>query len=149
MVHERKEQAMNTNIQTQNREGSLAQSGAQQAAAMEQARDLPFVVPPVDVFENESGITLLADLPGVSRDRLGVRVDGDSLLIEATAATAGPQDMQLVYGEAQYPSYRRQFTLSRELDASRIDASLKDGVLKLTIPKLEEAKPRRIEVQVG
>ena len=139
---------MNTNIQTQNREGNLPETGAQQSGA-DQVRDKPFVVPPVDVFENESGITLLADLPGVSRDRLGVRVDGESLLIEATAATVGPQDMQLVYGEAQYPSYRRQFTLSRELDASRIEASLKDGVLKLTIPKLEEAKPRRIEVQVN
>src|SRR5688500_12533053 len=109
----------------------------------------PFVVPPVDVYEDESGITLLADLPGVSRDRLGVRVDGDSLVLEAVAATAQPENMQLVYGEAQYPSYRRQFTLSRELDAARIEASLKDGLLKLTIPKLEEAKPRRIEVRAG
>jgi HSP20 family molecular chaperone IbpA len=109
----------------------------------------PFVVPPVDIFENESGITLLADLPGVSRDRLGVRVDGDSLVLEASAATLQPDNMQLVYGEAQVPSYRRQFTLSRELDASRIEASLKDGVLKLAIPKLEEARPRRIEVRVG
>jgi HSP20 family molecular chaperone IbpA len=139
---------MNTNIQTQNREGNLPETAAQQSGA-DQARDKPFVVPPVDVFENESGITLLADLPGVSRDRLGVRVDGESLLIEATAATVGPPDMQPVYGEAQYPSYRRQFTLSRELDASRIEAILKDGVLKLSIPKLEEAKPRRIEVQVN
>jgi HSP20 family protein len=113
------------------------------------AANQPFVVPPVDVFENESGITLLADLPGVSRDRLGVRVDGESLILEATAATIQPENMELVYGEAQYPSYRRQFTLSRELDASRIEASLKDGVLKLGIPKLEEAKPRRIEVRVG
>jgi HSP20 family protein len=115
----------------------------------EQERNQPFVVPPVDVFEDESGITLLADLPGVSRDRLGIRVDGESLVLEATAATLQPENMQLVYGEAQYPSYRRQFTLSRELDASRIEASLKDGVLKLAIPKLEEAKPRRIEVRVG
>ena len=115
----------------------------------EQAGNQPFIVPPVDVFEDESGITLLADLPGVSRDRLGVRVDGESLLLEATASTAQPENMQLIYGEAQYPSYRRQFTLSRELDASRIEASLKDGVLKLGIPKLEEAKPRRIEVRVG
>jgi HSP20 family protein len=120
-----------------------------QTTPQEQGREQPFVVPPVDVFENESGITLLADLPGVSRDRLGVRVDGDNLVIEATASTAWPQEMQLVYGEAQYPSYRRQFTLSRELDTSGIEASLKDGVLKLTIPKLEEAKPRRIEVKVG
>lgn len=112
-------------------------------------REQPFVVPPVDVYEDEAGITLLADLPGVSRDRLGVRVDGESLILEATAATAQPEGMQLVYGEAQVPSYRREFTLSRELDAARIEASLKDGVLRLAIPRLEEAKPRRIEVRVG
>jgi HSP20 family molecular chaperone IbpA len=109
----------------------------------------PHVVPPVDVFENENAITLLADLPGVARDQLHVRVDGDSLVIEATASTAGPDRMELVYGEAQVPAYRRQFTLSRELDTSRIEAQLKDGVLRLTIPKAEEAKPRRIQVQAG
>ena len=109
----------------------------------------PHVIPPVDVFEDESGITLLADLPGVSRERLGVRVDGDSLLIEGTVEVAGPKDMDIVYGEAQVPAYRREFTLSRELDASRIEAQLKDGVLRLTIPKAEEARPRRIQVRVG
>jgi len=109
----------------------------------------PHVIPPVDVFEDESGITLLADLPGVSRERLGVRVDGDSLQIEGTVDVAGPKDMEIVYGEAQVPAYRREFTLSRELDASRIEAQLKDGVLRLTIPKAEEARPRRIEVRVG
>jgi HSP20 family protein len=109
----------------------------------------PHVVPPVDVFENDASITLLADLPGVQRDALHVRVDGDSLVLEATATTAGPDNMQLVYGEAQCPAYRRQFTLSRELDASRIEAHLRDGVLRLTIPKAEEARPRRIQVNVG
>ena len=108
-----------------------------------------FVVPPVDVFESEAAITLLADLPGVTRDQLHVRVDGDSLVVEATASTAGPENMELVYGEAQVPAYRRQFTLSRELDTSRIEAQLRDGVLRLTLPKAEEARPRRIEVQVG
>lgn len=109
----------------------------------------PHVIPPVDVFEDEAAITLLADLPGVPREQLQVRVDGDSLVLEATAATAGPEDMELVYGEARFPTYRRQFTLSRELDATRIDAQLRDGVLRLTIPKAEEAKPRRIQVQVA
>jgi HSP20 family molecular chaperone IbpA len=112
-------------------------------------RDTPFVVPPVDVYEDESGITVLADLPGVSRDRLGVRVDGDTLVLEATASTPQPEGMQLIYGEANCPTYRRRFTLSRELDTARIDASLKDGVLKLSIPKLEEARPRRIEVRAA
>lgn len=111
--------------------------------------DTPFVVPPVDVFEDDSGITLLADLPGVSREALGVRVDGDSLEIEATATSAAPKDMELVHGEAQVSAYRRRFTLSRELDSTAISAELKDGVLRLTIPRSEEAKPRRIPVQVG
>ena len=115
----------------------------------QQQQQQPFVVPPVDVFEDASGITLLADLPGVSKERLDVRVDGDALVIEATAATSGPDNLELVYGEAQFASYRRRFTLSRELDTSRIDAQLKDGVLRLAIPKAEEAKPRRIQVNAG
>ena len=131
---------MNSQLQTERR---------QDVARQDAGRPEPFMVPPVDVFEDESGITLLADLPGVARDRLAVRVDGETLTLEASAVTAQPDNMELVYGEAQVPSYRRQFTLSRELDASRIDASLKDGVLQLAIPKQEEAKPRRIEVRVG
>lgn len=124
---------------------------AQNAPSRPQPRQAqpPAVIPPVDVFEDEQAITLLADLPGVPREQLHVRVDGDNLVLEATASTTGPENMQLVYGEAQVPTYRRQFTLSRELDASRIDAQLRDGVLRLTIPKAEEARPRRIQVQVG
>ena len=121
-------------------------AGRELAAREPQQR---YVVPPVDVFENDASITLLADLPGVAREQLHVRVDGDTLLLEATAATAGPENMELVYGEAQVPNYRRQFTLSRELDTGRIEAQLRDGVLRLTIPKAEEARPRRIQVQVG
>ena len=128
----------------------MANNDLQTRTASEgQTPSAPHVVPPVDIFEDDSGITLLADLPGVSRDRLGVRVDGDSLTIEGTAEVAGPRQMELVYGEAQPPVYRREFSLSRELDASRIEAQLKDGVLRLTIPKAEEARPRRIEVRVG
>jgi HSP20 family molecular chaperone IbpA len=132
---------MNSELQTTRGRPAAERTGTSAPA--------PHVVPPVDVFEDESGITLLADLPGVSRDRLGVRVEGESLLIEGTVDVAGPKEMDIVYGEAQVPAYRREFTLSRELDSSRIEAQLKDGVLRLTIPKAEEARPRRIEVRVG
>jgi len=127
-------------------------SASSRAAADAPAGNAPqsFVVPPVDVFENENAITVLADLPGVPRDQLNLRVDGDTLVIEATASAAStPPDMELVYGELQCPAYRRQFTLSRELDTARIEAQLRDGVLRLTIPKAEEARPRRIQVQAG
>jgi HSP20 family protein len=128
---------------------TTASSTPAQRGAAPETPATPFVVPPVDVFEDENGITLLADLPGVSREGLGVRIDGDTLQIEATAATQGPQNMELLHGEAQVPAYRRRFTLSRELDSSKISAQLKDGVLRLTIPRAEEAKPRRIQVQVA
>jgi HSP20 family protein len=108
-----------------------------------------YLVPLVDVFETEAGLTLLADLPGVTKDGLGLRVDGDNLVIEGRVGTLGPENMQLIYGEAQHSAYRRQFILSRDLDRSRIDAKLTDGVLRLQIPKAEEAKPRRIEVKLG
>jgi HSP20 family molecular chaperone IbpA len=137
---------MNNAVQTIPSDTDRAQPAAQQ---QEQQKQQPFVVPPVDIFEDEHAITLLADLPGVQRDQLHLRVDGDTLLLEATARTSGPGDMQLVYGEAQCPNYRRQFTLSRELDTQRVEAQLRDGVLRLTIPKAEDARPRRIQVQVG
>ena len=107
------------------------------------------LLPSVDVYEDETGITLTADLPGVSKERLGVKVNGDNLLIEGDVAVPASQEMELMYAEILATSYRRSFTLSRELDASKIDANLKDGVLKLRIPKAEEAKPRRIEIKAG
>ena len=125
------------------------QTTSSRAPAREATQPQPHVVPPVDVYENENAITLLADLPGVTRENLQVRVDGEALVLEATATPGGPENLELVYGEAQVAAYRRQFTLSRELDVSRIEAQLRDGVLRLTIPKAEEAKPRRIQVQVG
>lgn len=140
---------MDTQVQTSGRGGVQARQPDTRREPAPQQHEQPFVVPPVDVFENESGITLLADLPGVALEQLAVRVDGDTLHIEGTAAPQGPGEMELLYGEAQFPCYRRQFTLSRELDASRIEANLKDGVLRLSIPKLEEARPRRIEIQAG
>lgn len=107
------------------------------------------VMPLVDVFEDSTGVTILADLPGVAKDRLGVRVEGDSLVIEGAASPPETGDMELLYGELLSPFYRRSFTLSRDLDPGKIEANLSNGVLKLSIPKVEAAKPRRIEVRVG
>lgn len=107
------------------------------------------VLPPVDIFEDDAGFTVLADLPGVAKDRLAVRVDGDSLVIEGAAEAPVGADMTLIYGEVLNPLYRRTFTLSRELDPGKIEAKLENGVLRLNIPKAEEARPRRIEVALA
>lgn len=105
------------------------------------------LMPPVDIFEDDAGFTLTADLPGVSPEGLGVRVNGDNLLIEGDVTIPAPQDMELVYAEVVASRYQRSFTLSRELDASGIEANFKNGVLILKIPKAEEAKPRRIDIK--
>ena len=104
------------------------------------------VLPSVDVFEDASGITLLADMPGVSKDNLDLKIEGDSLLIEGNAQPKTPEGLEAIYAEVRVPRYRRSFTLSHELDTARIDANLKDGVLTLRIPKQAHAQPRRIEV---
>lgn len=117
-------------------------------AATEQERQRA-VLPAVDVFEDESGITLRADMPGVPKENLELRIEGDSLLIEGAVRALVPEAIEAVYAEVRVPRYRRSFTLSRELDTAKIDANLKDGVLTLRIPKQAHAQPRRIEVRAG
>jgi HSP20 family molecular chaperone IbpA len=106
------------------------------------------LTPPVDIVENDTGITLLADMPGVSKERLNIRVDGENLTIEGSAEVQVPEQIELLHSEMRTPLFRRTFTLSRELDSAKIEASLRDGVLRMHIPKAEEARPRRIEVNV-
>lgn len=111
--------------------------------------DEPALLPPVDVVEDPQGLTLLADLPGVPRDKLTLDVDGDQLTIEAEMRLALPEGLTPNHAEVQVSRYRRQFTLSKELDAEHITAELQHGVLKLRIPKAAHAQPRKIQVQVG
>jgi HSP20 family molecular chaperone IbpA len=112
------------------------------------AGESPAMVPAVDVLENETGITLKADLPGVSRDGLNIRVDGETLTIEGQVNLGDVQALEPVYAEIRTAQYKRSFVLSRDLDTSKIDATMKNGVLTLTVPKLEQATPRRIAVRV-
>jgi HSP20 family molecular chaperone IbpA len=107
------------------------------------------LLPPVDIYEDAAGITLVADLPGVSRERLSVQVDKDTLLIEGEAAIEMPSEMEALYADLRTTRFRRSFTLSRELQADQIDAQMQDGVLTLKVPKRAELQPRKIQVNVG
>lgn len=113
------------------------------------SRQEPALLPPVDVIEDSTGITLYADLPGVPKDKLNLRVEGDTLTIDAEVSLPVPQGMEATHAEVQLARYRRAFTLSKELDPAKVGAELSHGVLRVRIPKAEHAQPRRIQVQVG
>jgi len=107
------------------------------------------LAPAVDITETDSGITLLADMPGVPKDGLTIQVDGDNLTVEGRARIDVPDSIELLHGEVRSPYFRRSFVLSRDLDSSKIEASLRNGVLSMHIPKSEQARPRRVEVNVA
>lgn len=122
----------------------------QESKAVQETREQErAILPAVDIFEDSAGITLQADMPGVSSERLDVQIDGESLSIEGKVEIPVPEQMNALYADIRSTRYQRSFSLSSELDADKVEASLKDGVLTLRIPKREEHKPRRIEVQTA
>ena len=115
-------------------------------ATGESTRNVPVFVPPVDIYESENSLTLVADMPGVPLESVDIDLDSDQLTIRGTAAPSEEKG-KVVYKEYSYGDYYRQFTLSSDIDREKINASMKDGVLKLVLPKAEAAKPRKITVQ--
>jgi HSP20 family molecular chaperone IbpA len=105
------------------------------------------LLPAVDIYENDAGITLEADLPGVSRDRLDIQIDHNNLTIEGEVAVEVSENVKPLYADVRGTRYRRSFSLSPELDTENVDANLGNGVLSLKIPKRAELQPRRIEVK--
>ncbi|HKJ31237.1 MAG TPA: Hsp20/alpha crystallin family protein [Balneolales bacterium] len=103
--------------------------------------------PSVDIFENERELTLLADLPGVTSENLTIDLRENTLTLTGEVEPFERADEEDVLIEYEIGKYYRQFSLSNVIDQSKIDAKLTDGVLRLTLPKVEEAKPRKIEVR--
>ena len=118
------------------------------AVKKETTADEAALLPPVDVVEDASGITLYADLPGVPKEKLNLHVEADTLTIEGEIDLEMPGGMEASHAEVSLPRYRRVFSLSKELDSSMVGAEFSQGVLKLTIPKAEHAQPRKIDVKV-
>ncbi len=120
------------------------------AKSEEQARyDDSRMLPPVDVIEDASGITLYADLPGVPKDKLNIRVEADTLTIEGEVSLPVAANVEASHAEVNLARYQRAFSLGQELDCEKVAAEFKNGVLKLHIPKAEHAKPRKVEVRVA
>jgi len=114
----------------------------------ESTRNVPIFVPAVDIYESENELTLLADMPGVPIDNVDIDLNDDQLTIKGTA-TEEDQGGTALLKEYSVGDYYRQFTVSSAIDREKIKASMKDGVLKLVLPKAEAAKPRKIEVKTS
>lgn len=105
--------------------------------------------PSVDIFENDKELVLLADMPGVQAKALNIDLRDNTLTLDGEVEpfeAAGEED---VLTEYEMGKYYRQFSVSEVIDQEKIDAQLKDGVLRLTLPKVEKAAPRSITVQAG
>lgn len=135
-----------TTAVTKNEHASRTDAATRNEAAQ---RSDAALMPPVDVIEDSTGITLRADLPGVPKDKLKLQVEAGTLTIEGEVSIPMPESMEATYAEVGVPRFRRVFTLSKELDSAKVSAEFKHGVLSLRIPKAEHAQPRRIDVKVS
>ena len=105
--------------------------------------------PAVDIFENDTEIVLLADMPGVKAQDLNIDLRDDTLTLDGGVEALEASGEESVLMEYEVGKYFRKFSLSEVIDQEKIDAQLKDGVLRLTLPKVEKATPRTIAVQAG
>lgn len=112
----------------------------------ERIREGKTFIPATDIVETEDKILLLADMPGVDEKSINVTLENNVLTIEGQQTTNEPENMSLFYSEYETGNYYRSFTLGDAIDRAKIEAKYKGGVLHLILPKAEEAKSRKIEV---
>jgi HSP20 family protein len=114
----------------------------------ESTRDVPSYIPAVDIYESPEALTLVADMPGVGAENVAIDVHDNHLTLRGTVTVEGEKERMLLQ-EYGVGDYFREFTLGRAIDQSKIEASVKHGVLTLTLPKAEAIKPRKISVKTG
>ena len=139
---------MATRQEVASRPSTEAQVHAQGRGQLQQKPALA-LAPAADIFEDADGISIVLDMPGVTKERLTVKADRNELVIEGEAAIDMPQGMEAAYAEVRSAHYRRSFVLTNELDTGSVEASMKDGVLSIRVRKRAELKPRQIEVQAA
>lgn len=120
---------------------------AEVTAPAEQTKPGLVFTPAVDIFETDTELTLLADMPGVKINNLNIDLNENVLTLDGDVESPEGADETDIIREYRTGKYQRQFTLSQVIDQSKIDAELKDGVLQLKLPKIEAATPRKITVK--
>jgi HSP20 family molecular chaperone IbpA len=115
----------------------------------ERTRDRKAFVPRTDIYEDGESIVIVADLPGVAEEALEITLEKGVLTIDGAVELNAPEGYTLAYAEYEVGDYQRSFKLSNQIDQAKIEATFKDGVLRLTLPKIGPAKTKKIAVKTG
>jgi HSP20 family protein len=105
-----------------------------------------YFIPDADIYESDQALTVVLEMPGVDKSHIDIRVVDDVLQIEGSIDFSKYQGLTPIYAEYPVGHYRRGFSLSNQIDQHKISADMSDGVLTITLPKVEEVKPRRISI---
>lgn len=116
-------------------------------AEVETTRNVRTFVPRVDIYETENTVVLVADMPGVNENGVDITLEKNILTIKGYAEPQAPDNFEPAYSEYHFGNYERTFALSDEVDREQIEATVKNGVLRLTMPKAEAARTRKITVK--
>jgi HSP20 family molecular chaperone IbpA len=127
--------------ETEKRE--IAETGA------ERTRDRPAFVPRADIFETDDEIVVVADMPGVDESTVDITLENNVLTINGYVELEQPEGHSLTYAEYRVGDYQRAFSLSDQIDREGIEATVKDGVLRLHLPKITEARVKKIAIKAG
>ena len=118
-------------------------------AATERIRNVKTFVPRVDIYETKEALFLIADMPGVDEKTVDVELEKNVLTISGRAEDGKVKDYNLVFSEYEVGDYERTFTVSNEIDRDKIKATVKQGVLRLELPKAEKVKPKKITINAA
>ncbi|OGQ95067.1 MAG: heat-shock protein Hsp20 [Deltaproteobacteria bacterium RIFOXYD12_FULL_57_12] len=135
------ENVMNTEIMGQDKK-EIQQAG-------EPTRPGKQFIPAVDIFENEKTVTVIAEMPGVGKDDLVINLEEGVLTISGEATWKGTEQETILAQEFEAGRYIRKFTLAETIDQENVEATIAEGILVVTLPKIEPAKPRKITVKTG
>jgi HSP20 family protein len=119
----------------------------QQGAEIEATRPRTVFLPHTDIYERQDAIVVVAEMPGVKRDDVDINLQNSELTITGRAQEERVEGHELSYAEYETGDYERKFRISAAIDADKIDASMKNGVLRVVLPKSKETLPRKVEVK--
>jgi len=127
----------------------LQKKEAQSSVGTERTKSRKVYVPKIDIYEAKDEIVLVADMPGVDEKSVDITLDNNILTITGTVEPEAYKDHSITYSEYDTGDYERAFTISDEVDRNKIEALVKQGVVRVTLPKVESVRAKKITIKTG